>query len=151
MYHCIFFCFVWQEIIKALCLQPRTFICFLVFGTPDETRSTSFWYITSNVVCGVRGGVGLVWIGKHPRNAKVSQDFCPWLSENEVERKQKILRGFQACKSVFSGFWWKIVIEQTFFQLFGVFWTCLKNSLETNDIHQKLYYLIARALFQRIT
>ena len=29
--------------------------------------------------CGVRGGVGPVWIGKCLRNAKVSQDFCPWL------------------------------------------------------------------------
>ena len=56
-----------------------------------------------------------------------------WLSEKEVGRKKVILsRGFQACKSVVSGFWWKIVIEQIFFQLFGVFWTCFKNSFETN-------------------
>ena len=27
----------------------------------------------------VRGGVGPVWIGKRPRNAKVSQGFSPWL------------------------------------------------------------------------
>ena len=33
---------------------------------------------TSNV-CGVRGGVGPVWIRKRPRNAKVSQGFCLWL------------------------------------------------------------------------
>ena len=56
-----------------------------------------------------------------------------WLSEKEVGRKKAILsRGFQACKSVVSGFWWKIVIEQIFSQLFGVFWTCFKNSFETN-------------------
>ena len=56
-----------------------------------------------------------------------------WLSEKEVGRKKAILsRGFQACKSVISGFWWKIVIEQIFSQLFGVFWTCFKNSFETN-------------------
>ena len=36
-----------------------------------DTRPTLF--------VGVRGGVGLVWIGKRPTNAKVSQDFCPWL------------------------------------------------------------------------
>ena len=119
MYHCIFFGFVWERnnTVKALGLRPRAFICSSVFGTPDETWSTSFWYITSNIVCGVRGGVGLVWIGKHPRNAKVSQDFCPWLSGNKVGRKKAILSGFQACKSVFFGLWWKILIEQTFSQL----------------------------------
>ena len=41
-----------------------------------ETRK-KFWTHASNIVCGVRGGVGPVWIGKRPRNAKVSQDFCP--------------------------------------------------------------------------
>ena len=40
-------------------------------------------------------------IGKRPKNAKVSQDFCPRLSENEVGRKKAILRVFQACESVF--------------------------------------------------
>ena len=38
-----------------------------------------FWIHASNIVCGVRGGVGPVWIGKRPRNSKVSQDLCPWL------------------------------------------------------------------------
>ena len=85
-----------------------------------ETRK-KFWIDASNIVCGVRGGVGPVWIGKRPRNAKVSQDFCPWLSEKEVGRKKAILRGFQACKSAFSGSWWKILMEQIFSQLFGVF------------------------------
>ena len=33
----------------------------------------------SNIVCGVRGVVGPMWIGKRSRNAKVSQDFCPWV------------------------------------------------------------------------
>ena len=32
------------ETIKALGLRSRAFICFSVFGTPDETRSTNFWY-----------------------------------------------------------------------------------------------------------
>ena len=38
-----------------------------------------FWIYASNIVCGERGGggVGPVWIGKRPRKAKVSQDFCP--------------------------------------------------------------------------
>ena len=43
-----------------------------------ETRK-KFWIDASNIVCGVRGGVGPVWIGKRPRNAKVSQDVCPRL------------------------------------------------------------------------
>ena len=41
-----------------------------------ETRK-KFWIHAFNIVCGVRGGVGPVCIGKRPRNAKVSQDFCP--------------------------------------------------------------------------
>ena len=43
-----------------------------------ETRK-EFWIHASKIVCGVRGGVGPVWIGKRRRNAKVCQDFCPWL------------------------------------------------------------------------
>ena len=74
-------------------------------------------------------------------------DDC--LKKTEVERKKAILRGFQAFKSVFSGFWWKIASEQTFSHLFKVFWTCFKNSLETNDIHQKLRYLIAAVLYSK--
>ena len=66
-----------------------------------ETRK-KFWINACNIVCGVRGGVGPVWIGKRPRKAKVSQDFCPWLSEKEVGRNKAVLRVFQACKSVFS-------------------------------------------------
>ena len=55
--------------------------------------------------------------------------------------EEAILRVFRACKSVLSGFWWKIVVKQTVSQLFGMFWTCLKNSLETDKIHQKLWHL----------
>ena len=43
-----------------------------------ETQK-KFWILASNIVCGVRGGVRPVWIKKHPRNAKVSQDVCLWL------------------------------------------------------------------------
>ena len=32
-----------------------------------------FWKHASNVVCGMRGGEEYVWIGKRPRNSKVSQ------------------------------------------------------------------------------
>ena len=44
------------------------------------------------------------WNGKLPRKAKVSLDFCPWLSEKEVGRKKAaVLRVFQTSKSVFFG------------------------------------------------
>ena len=55
------------------------------------------------------------------------------LKKRSVE-KTAILRGFQACRRVFSGFWWKIVVKQTFSQLFAVFWTCLMTLLETNIV-----------------
>ena len=96
----------------------------VVLPPPPDTKlklGKKFWIHESNIVCRVRGGAGPVWLGKRPRNAKVSQDFCPWLSEKEVGRKKAILRGFQACKSVYSGSWLKIVIEQIFSKLFGVF------------------------------
>ena len=105
--------------------QCSVFEIFLQFSLhPPDTKlnlGKKFWINASNIVCGVRGRVGPVWIRKRPRNAKVSQGFCPWLSEKEVGKKKAILRGFQACKSVFSGSWWKIVIEQIFSQLFRVF------------------------------
>ena len=58
----------------------RNFLAVLSLPTlyKVETRK-KFWIHASNIVCGVRGGVGTVWIEKRPRNAKVSQDFCPWL------------------------------------------------------------------------
>ena len=102
----------------SLLKQYSVFEIFLQFSLPPPYKKLklgkTFWIHASNIVCGVRGGVGPVWIGKRPRNAKVSQDFCPWLSDKKVGRKKVILRGFQACKSVFSGSWWKIVIEQIF-------------------------------------
>ena len=53
-----------------------------VFSPPTlhkvETRK-EFWIHASKIVCGVRGRVGPVWVGKRRRNAEVSQDFCPWL------------------------------------------------------------------------
>ena len=98
----------------SLFKQCSVFEIFLQFSLPPSYTKLKlgkkFWIHASKIVCGVRGGVGPVWIGKRPRNVKVSQDFCPWLSEKEVGRKKAILRGFQACKSVFSGSWWKIVI-----------------------------------------
>ena len=40
-------------------------------------RTTGPWIHASNIICRVRGGVGPLLIGERPRNAKVSQDFCP--------------------------------------------------------------------------
>ena len=48
--------------------------------TPYKVETQKqFWMHVFNIVGGVRGEVGPVWIGKRPRNAKVSQDFCPWV------------------------------------------------------------------------
>ena len=112
---------------------------FAVLPPPTQLGKNSGYTRPTLIVCGMRGGVGPVWIGKRPRNAKVSQDFCPRLSEKEVGRKKGILSVFQACKSVFR-------------DSDGRSWTCFKNSLETNDIQQKLWTdLMACVLFQRIT
>ena len=119
------YCNVFLLFLGSLLKQCSVFEIFLQFSLPPPYTKLKLgkklWIHASNIVCGVRGGVGPVWIGKRPRNAKVSQDFCPWLSDKEVGRKKAILRGFQACKSVFSGSWWKIVIEQIFSLLFRVF------------------------------
>ena len=55
---------------------------FAVLPPPTKCKPEirkEFWIQVSNIVCGARAEVGPVWIGKRPRNAKVSQDFCPWL------------------------------------------------------------------------
>ena len=61
------------------------FRIFLQFSLPPSFTKLKlgkkFSMQASNIVCGVRGRIGPVWIGKRPRNAKVSQDFCPWLSK----------------------------------------------------------------------
>ena len=49
-----------------------------------ETRK-KFWRHASNIVCGVRGGVGLVWIGKRPRNTKFRPRVVPHFSSGRVE------------------------------------------------------------------
>ena len=104
-------------ILGSFIKQCILFEIFLQFSLPPtlykvETRKT-FWIYASNCLWGKRRSWACVnW--KTPRNANVSQEFCPWLSEIEVGRKKSILSGFQACKSVFSDFSWKIVIEKTF-------------------------------------
>jgi len=40
-----------------------------------ETHKKEFWIQESNVVCGVRGEVGLVWIGKRPRIENCPKSF----------------------------------------------------------------------------
>ena len=65
-----------------------------------ESRK-KFWMHASNIVCGVRGGVGPVWIGKRPRNANVSQDFCPWLSERGEKKKRQFWGFFKPAKVFF--------------------------------------------------
>ena len=58
----------------------RNFLADLSLSTlyKVETRK-KFWINASNIVCGVRGRVGPGGIGKCPKSAKVSEDFCPLL------------------------------------------------------------------------
>ena len=69
--------------LSSLIKQCSVFEIFLQFSLPPLYTKLKlgkkFWIDASNIVCVVRRGVGPVWIGKRPRNAKVSQDFCPWL------------------------------------------------------------------------
>ena len=73
---------IFLSFLGSLLKQCILFEIFLQFSLPQPYTELKlgkkFWMHASNIVCGVRGGVGPVWIGKRPRNAKVSQDFCPW-------------------------------------------------------------------------
>ena len=145
---------IFLSFLISLLRQCILFEIFLQFSlTPPYKKlklGKNSGYTRPTLFVGWGEGMGLCELENAPET-QVSRDFCPWLSEKEVGRKKSILSGFQACKSVFSGFWWKMVFEQTFSQLFRVFWTCFKNTLEMNDITQKLWNLIACAIFQRIT
>ena len=59
-----------RNFLPVFCLPPATATLYKV-----ETRK-KFWIHASNFICGVRGGVGPVCIGKRSRNAQVSQDCC---------------------------------------------------------------------------
>ena len=51
-----------------------------------------FWIHVSNIVCGVRGGVGPGWIGKRPKMPKCPKTFVGWgegLGLCELENAQK--------------------------------------------------------------
>ena len=62
---------------RALFLKfiKRCFWNFLAVLPPSTLYKVEtgkkFWIYASNFVCGVRGGVGPVWIGKHHRNASL--------------------------------------------------------------------------------
>ena len=146
---------IFLSFLGSLLKQCIHFEIFLHFSLPwpytkmklgknsEYTRPTLF----------VRWGEGLeLWeLENAPEMQKCPKTFVHDCLKKRWEEKRQFWGVFQAFKSVFSGFWWKIVIKNAFSQLFGVFWTCLKNSLRTNDIHQKLWYLTAPPFFQRIT
>ena len=93
----------------------RNFLAVLLPPTLYKVETQKkFWIHPSSIVCWARGGVGRPWIGKRPRNAKVSQDFCPWLSEKEVGRKRQFWGVFKPGEVFFQAqIEAKIVIEQT--------------------------------------
>ena len=70
-----------QSLISLIkqCTRSK-FSCSSSFPNPVQSWNSEkkFWIHASNV-CGVREGVGPVWIAKRPRNAQVSKDFCLWL------------------------------------------------------------------------
>ena len=74
---------IFLSFLASLLKQYILFEIFLQFSLPPPyrklKRGKKFGIHASNIVCGVRGGVGPEWIGERPINAKVSQDFCPWL------------------------------------------------------------------------
>ena len=74
-----YFCVISQFPLKTV----HPFRNFLAVLPPPTLYKVETWKKfrthASNIVCGVRGGVRHSSIGKRPRNAKVFQDFCPWL------------------------------------------------------------------------
>ena len=144
--------FIFSVISGFLHKKVHPFRNFLQFSLPPpyakSKLGTNSGYMRPTLFVGWGEGLGLCKLEnalEMQKCLKTSAHDC--LKKRWLRRKRSILNGFQACKSVFSGSWLKIVIEQTFLQLFGVFWTCLKDSLTPNGIHQKSLYLIARALF----
>ena len=65
----------------SLLKQCSVFEIFFQFSLPPPYTQLKLgkkiWIHASNIVCGVRGGVGPVGIGKRCRNATVPQDVCP--------------------------------------------------------------------------
>ena len=59
-------------------------------------------------------GLDLSELENAPETQKCPKTFVHDCLKKKEERTKAVLRVFQACKSVFSGFWWKIVIEQIF-------------------------------------
>ena len=60
-----YFCMPYLETIKALGLRPRAFICFSVFGTPDETLALVF-DILLPILPAMRGSkITLLILGMH--------------------------------------------------------------------------------------
>ena len=85
---------IFLSFVGSLLKQCILFEIFLQFSPPPPTLYkvetwNKFRIHVSDIACGVRRGVGPVWIGKHHRKAKVSRDFGPWLSEKEVWRKRQ--------------------------------------------------------------
>ena len=69
---------IFLSFLGSLLKQCIIFEIFLHFSLPPpDTRLKlgKFWIHASNIVCGLRGGVGPVWIGKRPRTQKCPKTF----------------------------------------------------------------------------
>ena len=75
--YCIIHIFL--SFLGSLTKQCTLFEIFLQFSLPPPYTKVKLGkkcrIHSSNIVCGVRGGVGPVWIGKRPRNAKCPKTF----------------------------------------------------------------------------
>ena len=146
---------IFLSFLGSLLKQCILFEIFLQFSLPPPYTKLKLGknsgYTRPTLFVGWGEGLDLCELENAPEMQKCPKTFVHDCLKKRWEEKRQFWGVFKPVKVFFSGFWWKIVIEQIFSQLFGVFWTWFKNSLETNDIHQKLWNLITRALFQRIT
>ena len=86
-----------------------------------ETRKKFCLQRVQHCLWGEGRGLDLCELENAPKTQKCPKAFVHDCLKKRWEEKKAVLRVFQACKSVFSRFRLKIVIEQTFSQLLGVF------------------------------
>ena len=99
---------------------------FLQSPSPHPIQSWNpkkFGIHVSNIVCVVRGGVRPVWIGKRPRNAKVSQDLV-----FQISLYQLIFTDFWLLKNLFT---WKTTVH-----------ACCQNTLSKHYKTLQLCYIL---------
>ena len=89
----------------SLLKQCSVFEIFLQFSLPPPYTKLKlgkkFWIHASNIVCGVREGVGPVWIGKHPEMQKCPKTFVHGCLKKRWEEKRQFWGVFKPVKVFF--------------------------------------------------